>query len=200
MSTRRRPASSTRQKPSSRRRRKQRRAPPARPCQKMLGKVRTRSYNCNATCPECLPLQPATQRLECLLGYRHDSHVRGGGAASFNQNLGSWHIALIDLSVSNDERMVGSIVAQDPVLTSHRPAYSVTGAHADLFEVVDGSSLRLKPDQNVVLGTAYQASVTAAGPLQIRIFWGDQVLFWSGTVLAGCPAICSGGRAACRAK
>ena len=86
------------------------------------------------------------------------------GASSFNQDLGSWYITLIDLAVSNEERMVGSIVAQNPVLTRHNPTYNITGAHADLFEVVDATTLQLKSGQNVTLGTVYQINITAAGP------------------------------------
>ena len=85
------------------------------------------------------------------------------GAYSFNQNLGFWYITMIDLAVSNDERMVGNIVAQNLVLTNHNPIYSVTGPHADLFEVVDRTTLRLKPGQNVTLGTVYPVNVTATG-------------------------------------
>ncbi|MBI1658328.1 MAG: DUF285 domain-containing protein, partial [Thaumarchaeota archaeon] len=72
---------------------------------------------------------------------------------SFNQNLGSWYITLNDLDISNDERTVGSIVSQNHILANHNPVYDVTGAHADLFEVVDHTTLRLKPGQNVTLGT-----------------------------------------------
>ncbi len=85
------------------------------------------------------------------------------GASSFNQSLGPWYITLNSLVVSNDERMVGSIVAQNPILASHNPTYNVTSAHADLFEVID-NTIRLKPDQNVTLGTTYQVNVTATGP------------------------------------
>ena len=85
------------------------------------------------------------------------------GAASFNQNLGPWYIVLIDLTVSNNERTVGTIVTQNWVLTSHNPTYRVTGAHADVFEVIDNTTLRLKPGQNVTPGTTYQVNMTAAG-------------------------------------
>ena len=86
------------------------------------------------------------------------------GAASLNPNLGSWYIPLIDLAVSNDERIVTNIMAQNQVLTSHNPTCSVTDTHAYLFEVAYGTTLRLKPGLNVTLGTAYQVNVTAAGP------------------------------------
>ena len=86
------------------------------------------------------------------------------GAAPFNQNLGPWYIALIDLAVSNDEQTVSNIVAQNQALTSHNPAYSVTYTHADLFEMVNGTNFRLKHNQNVILGTACQVNLTAAEP------------------------------------
>ena len=85
-------------------------------------------------------------------------------ATSFNQNLGPWYITLDDLAVSNDERTVGVIAAQSQILASPGPTYGVAGAHADLFEVTDGASLRLKPDQSVAPGATYDVNVTATGP------------------------------------
>ena len=86
------------------------------------------------------------------------------GASSFNQNLGPWYITLYSSVVSSDVRTVGGIVAQNVALTDRRIAYNVTGAHADIFEIVDGTTLQFKPGQNVTLGTTYQVNVTAAGP------------------------------------
>ena len=69
----------------------------------------------------------------------------------------------MDLDIANDERTIGNIMAQNQVLAGHNPTYSVTGAHADLFEVAGGTILRLKPGQSIIPGTAYQVSVTATG-------------------------------------
>ena len=83
---------------------------------------------------------------------------------SFDQNLGSWYITLNDLTISNDERTVGNITAQNHILANHNPTYNVTGTYADLFEVADDTTLRLKPGQSVAPCTTYQVDVTAAGP------------------------------------
>ena len=85
------------------------------------------------------------------------------GASSFNQNLGPWYITLYDSAVSSDVRAVGGIAAQNAALTDRRIAYNVTGTHADIFEVADRTTLRLKPDQNVTLGTTYAVNITATG-------------------------------------
>ncbi len=85
------------------------------------------------------------------------------GATSFNQNLGSWYIALNYLTVSNDERTVGNIEVQNRMLASHKLTYNITGTHADLFEVANGTTLQLKPDQSVTPGTAYRVNITASG-------------------------------------
>ena len=83
------------------------------------------------------------------------------GAASIN--LGSWYVTLDDdrPAVSATDRIAGVISPQNDYLANHYPKYRVTGAHADLFEVVDSTTLRLKPGQSVTLGTTYQVSVTA---------------------------------------
>ena len=103
------------------------------------------------------------EHLGRLLGYRHDPAC-SPAPPPFNQNLGPWYITLIDLDISNDERTIGNIAAQNRMLASHNPAYNVTGAHADLFEVVDGTILRLKPGQILTPGTTYQVNVTATWP------------------------------------
>ena len=84
------------------------------------------------------------------------------GAASFHQNLGRWYIVLdADLpTVSNSNRTVGSISAQNQVLDDQKPVYAVSGQ--SIFEVA-GATLQLREGRTVAPGQTYDVTVNATG-------------------------------------
>ena len=86
-------------------------------------------------------------------------------ADSFNQNLGPWYIILNDLAVSNEERTVGVIAAQNRILARHSPTYGVDDAHAGLFGELDGANGVAMAD---IGGRAY-AVITAANDNGVQI-------------------------------
>ena len=84
---------------------------------------------------------------------------------ALRQNLGAWYVVLdeSDPVVSADDSLVGNITAQNSYLAGQNPRYSVGGANADLFEIVNNKTLQVKPGQDVTPGI-YEVSVQATGP------------------------------------
>ena len=84
-------------------------------------------------------------------------------ARSFDQNLGNWYIVLTDTAVDYEDApgIVGSISAQNSFLDGQNPAYGIgSGGDSGSFEIVNGSSLRLK---EIPTKSSYTVTITSTG-------------------------------------
>ncbi len=87
------------------------------------------------------------------------------GADAFDQNLGNWYMVLDDLQVDGADGSVGVISAQNAFLATQGPVYGMgPGGDSDSFEIVNGSTLRLKaPLGDNPARSSYAVTVTSAG-------------------------------------
>ena len=106
------------------------------------------------------------------------------GATSFNQNLGRWYVTLDETAIPHGDpsRTVGTISAQSSYLDGQNPAYGIgTGADSGLFEIADGSLLRLREVPDYYDRSSYAVNVTADGS---RLFGEDNHILLKVTVAA----------------
>ena len=106
------------------------------------------------------------------------------GATSFSQNLGRWYVTLDETAIPHGDpsRTVGTISAQNAYLDGRNPAYGIgTGADSGLFEISDGSLLRLREVPDYYDRSSYAVNVTADGS---RLFGEDNHVLLEVTVAA----------------
>ena len=83
---------------------------------------------------------------------------------SFTQNLGSWYIVLEDMELNRDDATgtVTTVSTQNRFLDGQTPVYSVAaGGDGDLFEIVDGNTLRFVPADHAK--TVYDITIISDG-------------------------------------
>ena len=83
---------------------------------------------------------------------------------SFTQNLGSWYIVLEDTELNRDDATgtVTTVSTQNRFLDGQTPVYSVAaGGDGDLFEIVDGNTLRFVPADHAK--TVYDITIISDG-------------------------------------
>ena len=85
------------------------------------------------------------------------------GAGTPDRDLGEWYIVLDGTAIDYADApgIVGSISAQNPFLDGQNPVYGIgPGGDSGSFEIVDGSSLRLK---EIPTKISYTVTITSTG-------------------------------------
>ena len=83
-----------------------------------------------------------------------------GGSEKNGRGLGPWYITLDDLEATANDRVVGTIRAQNDYLQNHDPGYRVSTA--TIFEIRDGQLL-VREDAHISAGD-YEVQIQAYGP------------------------------------
>ena len=91
---------------------------------------------------------------------------------AFNQNLGNWYVVLDNASIDigSGAKKIGNIAAQNPILDSQNPTYSIgSGGDSALF-AIDGGALLTKPSTDYSGKTQYAINITSAGGFGMNNF------------------------------
>ena len=91
---------------------------------------------------------------------------------AFNQNLGNWYVVLDNASIDigSGAKKIGNIAAQNPILDSQNPTYSIGSGGDSAFFAIDGGALLTKPSTDYSGKTQYAINITSAGGFGMNNF------------------------------